>query len=230
MTRLSSDTLTSFMFLDGLQIYDEAEIDRICEVHDITSDDDRAALWRVLETAGQRLKDQQRLQIKRAQLSKLKQELRLGLRLSSQLSEHLPDGQQLQNDQPSIGLNRYHLSALREGDRTVASRSEEAKRFRLEDAADFLDYLTEVYDAALNACAAGGLASGQNDPEALWRADVKAFYTRTLARAWVTRTADQGERFLIDCRMALEQLADQDEEGPDLAMISDGQDQTRSEI
>ena len=208
------------MILDGIQIYDEAEIDRICTNHNIKSDKHRMTLWQTLERAGQRLRDQRRLQIKRTQLSRLKQELRLGLRLSSQLSEHLPDLTQLQGDHSSIGLNRHHLSALREGDRAVASETDKGPRYRLEDAADTLNYLTRVYEAALTTCANAGL-DRDDDPDSQWRSELKAFYTRTLARAWVTRKADQGERFLADCRVALEKAPEtsQDDDGQTLSMV-----------
>lgn len=208
LARLFSDTGTHFMILDGVQIYDDAEIDRLCAHHNITTEKDRLALWQTLEKAGQRLKDQRRLQIKRTQLSRLKQELRLGLRLSSQLSEHLPDLEQLQSDNPSIGLTRHHLSALREGDRIAADDTKDGSRFRLDDASDTVKYLTRVYEAALSACAHSGI-DRQDDPESEWRAELKAFYTRTLARAWVTRKSDQGERFLADCRVALEKVANE---------------------
>lgn len=200
MARLSANGNAQFTILDEVQIYDEAELDRICARHEITGEAVRMTLWRILEDAGKRLRDQKRLQASRTQISRLKQELQLGLRLTGQLSHHIPAGEQLKDDAAGVGLNRHHLAALREGERRVLDTSAEAPRYRLEDAGEMLAYLGRVYDEALGACAAGQ----HEDPDEAWRARLKAFYTRTLARAWVTREADQGERFLADCRMALE--------------------------
>lgn len=200
MARLSENGSAQFMILDEVQIYDEAELDRICERHAIAAEAARMELWRTLEDAGKRLRDQKRLQATRTQISRLKQELQLGLRLSGQLAHYIPGGEQLKDDVAGVGLNRHHLAALREGERRVLESREEAPRYRLEDAGEMLAYLGRVYDAALGACASGT----HEDPEDVWRARLKAFYTRTLARAWVTRQADQGERFLADCRMALD--------------------------
>lgn len=216
MARLSTQGGAQFMILDEVQIYDEAEVDRICERHDIAGEAVRMALWRTLEDAGKRLRDQRRLQASRTQISRLKQELQLGVRLSAQLAHHIPDGEQLRDDAAGIGLNRHHLAALREGERRASETGTDHSRYRLEDAAEMLTYLSSVYEEALAACAAGS----SQDPDEVWRSRLKAFYTRTLARAWVTREADQGERFLADCRMALERSGREEVEGPSMSVLS----------
>ena len=200
MARLTTQEGAQFTILDDVQIYDEAELDRICARHAITDEATRLSLWRILERAGKRLRDQTRLQASRTQISRLKQELQLGMRLSAQLGHHVPDGQQLREDNAGVGLNRYHLAALREGERRVCDARSDQRRYRLEDASDMLSYLSDVYEEALSACAGSSI----EDPEETWRGTLRGFYTHTLARAWVTRDADQGERFLADCRMALD--------------------------
>jgi len=200
MARLSQNGSAQFMILDAVQIYDEAELDRICDNHDISAESTRMALWRTLEEAGRQWRDQRRLQATRTQISRLKQELQLGLRLAGQLGHHIPASEQLREDQAGVGLSRHHLAALREGERRVGAETGEQPRCRLEDAGEMLAYIGQVYEEALAACAAGG----SEDPDAAWRARLKAFYTRTLARAWVTREADQGERFLAECHRALD--------------------------
>lgn len=197
------------MILDEVQIYDEAELDRICSRHEISDESTRMALWRTLEDAGKRLRDQRRLQASRIQISRLKQELQLGMRLSAQLSHHVPDSGQLREDAAGVGLNRHHLAALREGERRAAEQGGAHPRYRLEDAGEMLAYLSRVYEEALAACTTG---AGE-DPDEAWRARLRAFYTRTLARAWVTREADQGERFLADCRRALERTGEGETQG-----------------
>lgn len=215
MARLSTQDGAQFMILDEVQIYDEAEVDRICERHSIGDEAIRMALWRTLEDAGKCLRDQRRLQASRTQISRLKQELQLGVRLSAQLAHHVPDGDQLRDDAAGVGLNRHHLAALREGERRASEAGGDHPRYRLEDAGEMLSYLSAVYEEALAACAAGA-----EDPDAVWRASLKAFYTRTLARAWVTREADQGERFLADCRMAIERTGDNEAATPSMSVLS----------
>lgn len=201
MARLTTQEGAQFTILDDVQIYDEAELDRICARHAISDEATRMSLWRVLERAGKRLRDQSRLQASRTQISRLKQELQLGMRLSAQLGHHVPDGQQLREDNAGVGLNRHHLAALREGERRACDARGSERRYRLEDVSDMLSYLSDVYEEALSACAGSSI----EDPEETWRGTLRAFYTHTLARAWVTREADQGERFLADCRFALNQ-------------------------
>lgn len=218
MARLSTQGEAQFMILDEVQIYDEAEVDRICERHAITGEATRMGLWRILEDAGKRLRDQRRLQASRTQISRLKQELQLGVRLSAQLAHHVPAGAQLREDAAGVGLNRHHLAALREGERRTCEAGGQHPRYRLEDAGEMLNYLSRVYEEALAACAAGAL----EDPEAVWRARLKRFYTRTLARAWVTREADQGERFLADCRAALERTGADEAAAPSMSVLAAG--------
>ncbi|PWE16607.1 hypothetical protein DDZ18_12635 [Marinicauda salina] len=200
MARLSEGGGARFMILDEDQLYDEAEIDRICARHRIEGQQTRMALWRTLEEAGRRLLDRRRLKARRVHLSRLKQELQLGMRLADQLSSHVPSPEQLSGDQPSIGLSRHHLAALREGERLLARDDRSGRAARLEDAAAALSYLSDVYEAALEACTERGVEECE---EEAWRARLQSFYTRTLARPWSSEGDNGGERFLADCRAPL---------------------------
>lgn len=77
MARLCEDGATRFVILDGEQLYDSADIDRICTRHAINTAQ-RGALWRVLESAGRALLDQRRLHTTPVQLARIRQDLLLG--------------------------------------------------------------------------------------------------------------------------------------------------------
>lgn len=208
MARLTGDTGTSFILLDGVRLYDEAEIDRICERHDITDPERKMALWRLLEESGRALIDQRRLQTRRTQIARLRQDLQMGLRLTGQLQGLVPDGDQLRDDRPSVTLSLRHLAALREAERRLAGGPDRQARTRLEDVAPALASLHSVLEVALEAC---GEREDEAGPEEAWRGALAAFFTRTLARSWSRQGDNAGERFLSDCRAVLERQEDEGE-------------------
>ncbi|MCC5996091.1 MAG: hypothetical protein JJU18_06955 [Oceanicaulis sp.] len=199
MARLSEDGAARFVILDGDQLYDASEIDRICARHGVP-DAHRGTLWRTLETAGRALLDQRRLQTTPVQLARIKQDLQLGLRLTSQLAGLAPRAGQCGGDQASATLSRGHLAALREGERRAGSGAGAGSR--LEEAHDTLAWLAGVYEQAIEACTR--VQRDGQDPESAWRAAVTRFYTRTLARSWTDDGGAAGERFLADCRAVLD--------------------------
>lgn len=206
MARLTGDAGTSFIILDGVQLYDEAEIDRICARHDIGDPDRKMALWRLLEERGRALIDQRRLQTRRTQTARLRQDLQMGLRLTGQLASLVPDGEQLRTDTPSMTLSRRHLAALREAERQLSGGPEIHTRVRLEEVAPALACLHKVFEAALEAC---GEREDEHGPEETWRAALTAFFTRNLSRPWSRQGDNAGERFLADCRATLERVEDE---------------------
>lgn len=199
MARLCEDGAARFVILDGDQLYEAADIDRICARHAI-SDSHRGALWRLLESAGRTLLDQRRLQTTPVQLARIRQDLLLGLRVTRQLADLTPRAGQCVADQPSATLSRAHLAALREGQRRAGGAAGAGSR--LEEAHDTLAWLAEVYESALESCARVQ-REGQN-PDAAWRMTLTGFFTRTLARSWTDDGGAAGERFLADCQAVLE--------------------------
>jgi hypothetical protein len=199
MARLCEDGAARFVILDGDQIYETADIDRLCARYDI-SDAHRGALWRLLETAGRTLLDQRRLQTTPVQLARIRQDLLLGLRVTRQLADLTPRPGQCAGDQPSATLSRAHLAALREGERRAGGGAGAGSR--LEEAHDTLAWLAEVYESALESCAR--VQREGQDPDAVWRASLTRFFTRTLARSWTDDGGAAGERFLADCEAVLE--------------------------
>lgn len=212
MARLTGGAGTSFIILDGVHLYDEAEIEHICARHDIRDSDRKMALWRLLEESGRALIDQRRLQTRRTQIARLRQDLQMALRLTDQLEGLIPDADQLRDDVPSRTLTRRHLAALREAERRIAGEREDQPRVRLEDAAPTLAFLHKVFEAALEAC---GEREDENGPEEAWRGALAAFFTRTLSRPWSKQGDNAGERFLADCRAALERV-EEDGDGPEV--------------
>ncbi|KPP82535.1 MAG: hypothetical protein HLUCCA04_00325 [Oceanicaulis sp. HLUCCA04] len=208
MSRLTSETGTSFIILDDGELYDEADIDRICARHAISDADSKMALWRLLEESGRALIDQRRLQTRRTQIARLRQDLQMGLRLTGQLAGLVPDAARLRDDTPTPVLTRRHLAALREAERRLDAGREGRARTRLEDAAPALDCLQRVFEMALEAC---GEREDENGPEDAWRGTVTAFYTRALSRPWSLQGDNAGERFLADCRVALERADEESE-------------------
>jgi hypothetical protein len=195
MARLSEQGRATFVILDHDPLYGAEEIDRICAAHAIP-DARRSALWRLLEEAGRAYLDQRRLSAAPHKLARVRQDLRLARQLAAQLAELSPAAEQLSTDTPSVGLSRAHLSALREGERLAGP----APGIRLEDLRDALTWADSVFESALEAC-------GRQDDEPLqrWRITVTNFYTRQLARPWTGKGEADGEAFLADCRVALEQ-------------------------
>jgi hypothetical protein len=194
MARLCNDGAATFVIFDREPLYDQSEIARIATTHKIEPGR-RNALWRVLEQAGRGYLDQKRL-VSAARLVRVREDLQLARRLSAQLAVLTPEPGQTAADAVSVSLGRFHLAALREGERRVGGEG----GGRLDDMREMLDWLTEVYDAALSAC------NGPSDPEDVWRRTLTEFYTRELARAWAGGDGAPGERFLADCRSVLDRL------------------------
>lgn len=215
MARLCEDGATRFVILDGEQLYDSADIDRICARHAINTAQ-RGALWRVLESAGRALLDQRRLHTTPVQLARIRQDLLLGLRVTRQLADLTPRAGQCGGDQPSATLSRAHLAALREGERRAGGGAGSGSR--LEEAHDTLAWLAEVYESAIESCAR--VQREGQDPEATWRAALTRYFTRTLARSWTDDGGAAGERFLADCRAVLE-ARDAPAPGPALRVAGD---------
>jgi len=199
MARLCEDGAARFVILDGDQLYETVDIDRICARHAIT-DAHRGALWRLLESAGRTLLDQRRLQTTPVQLARIRQDLLLGLRVTRQLADLTPRAGQGGGGQPSATISRTHLAALREGERRAGGGAGAGSR--LEEAHDTLAWLAEVYESALESCAR--IQREGQDPDAAWRMTLTRFFTRTLARSWTDDGGAAGERFLADCLAVLE--------------------------
>ncbi len=132
----------------------------------------------------------------------------MGLRLTSQLHSLVPNGDQLREDTPTVTLSRRHLAALREAERRAADGNAGSARVRLEEVAPALDCLHQIFEAALEAC---GEREDEHGPEEAWRGALAAFFTRTLSRPWSRHGDNAGERFLADCRVALERAEDDSE-------------------
>ncbi|WBQ09440.1 hypothetical protein L2D01_11085 [Hyphomonadaceae bacterium ML37] len=199
MARLCEDGAARFVILDGDQLYETADIDRLCARHAI-SDAHRGAVWRLLESAGRALLDQRRLHTTPVQLARIRQDLLLGLRVTRQLADLTPRAGQCAGDQPSATLSRAHLAALREGERRAGGGAGAGSR--LEEAHDTLAWLAEVYESAIESCAR--VQREGQDPDGAWRATLTRFFTRTLARSWTDDGGAAGERFLADCMAVLE--------------------------
>ncbi len=191
MALVGENGAATFVILDREPLYDQDDIARIACDHAIAPAD-RNALWRVLEAAGRAYLDQVRL-TRAARLVRIRQDLLLARRLSAQLSERTPEAGQIAADAASVGLSRNHLAALREGER----RAGPAPVSCLDEVREVLAWLTEVYDAALEACQA------PLDPYETWRRALSEFHTRTLARPWTGPEGRRGERFLADCQAVL---------------------------
>jgi len=196
MTRLCENGRTTFVILDEDPLYTDADISRICARHEVP-EALRGRLWRRLEAAGRAFLDRRRLQTQPSKLARIRQDLRLGKQLADQLGALTPEAGQAASDRGSVALNRCHLSALREGERRVGAGH--GPGARLDEVRETLDWLSEVYDAALEACVRSGEDAGD-----VWRADLTEFFTRTLARPWTGDGEASGERFLADCRAPLE--------------------------
>lgn len=196
MARLCEDGRTTFVILDEDPLYSADDIERICERHQIEQTQ-RGRLWRRLEEAGRTFLDQRRLQSQPAKLARIRQDLRLGRQMAAQLAELTPEPGQVSADRASVALSRCHLSALREGERQAGAPANGGAR--LDEVRETLNWLSEVYEAALEACT----RSGEDAAEA-WRADLTEYYTRVLIRSWTGDGDAAGERFLADCRAPLE--------------------------
>ncbi|WBQ13274.1 hypothetical protein L2D00_00975 [Hyphomonadaceae bacterium BL14] len=215
MARLCEDGAARFVILDGDQLYDPADIDRICARHAIT-DTHRGTLWQLLESAGRALLDQRRLHTTPVQLARIRQDLLLGLRVTRQLADLTPRAGQCAGDQPSATLSRAHLAALREGERRAGGGAGSGSR--LEEAHDTLAWLAEVYESAIESCAR--VQREGQDPDGAWRAALTRFFTRTLARSWTDDGGAAGERFLADCHAVLE-VRDAPVPGPALRLAGE---------
>lgn len=216
MSRLTSESGASFIILDDGELYEESDIDRICERHAIGDADHKMALWRLLEEAGRALIDQKRLQTRRTQIARLRQDLQMGMRLTGQLAGLVPDAAQLRDDTPTMTLTRRHLAALREAERRIESERGTRLRTRLEDAAPALESLQRVFEMALEAC---GEREDEEGPDRAWRGAVMGFYTRTLSRPWSRQGDNAGERFIADCRIALNRAEDEADAGERISPI-----------
>lgn len=197
MKRLCEDGRATFVILDDNPLYTADDLEQICKRNDI-SDDLRSTLWRQLETAGRAYLDRRRLQSQPNKLGRIRQDLRLGRQLATQLAEIAPEPGQVKDDRGSVALSRCHLSALREGERLTGSGI--GPGARLDEMKQTLEWIAEVYEAALETCTRSG-----EEAEELWRASMTEFYTRTLTRPWTGDGIAAGERFLADCRKVLDQ-------------------------
>ncbi|XBQ16070.1 MAG: hypothetical protein ABL308_14080 [Oceanicaulis sp.] len=210
MARLQDQGRTTFVILDDDPIYTEADVTALCARHRI-DESRRGALWRTLEEAGRAWQDRRRLQSQPAKLARIRQDLRLGRQLACQLAEIVPETGQVGADRGSVALSRRHLSALREGERKAgAGRSACA---RLDEVRATIDWLAEVYEAALESCTRAG-----EDADQRWRAQMTEFWTRTLARSWTGGGEADGERFLADCKAPLER--GEAAEGPPVTAVA----------
>lgn len=201
MGRLRADGETRFVILDHEPIYSDPEFDRICERHSV-SDTHRASLKLLLEQIGRIYLDQMQLNGRPAQTLRLRQELRKGLCLLTELLELTPDMQR-----QSMLSEVAHASALREGERQLQEEDKMSAPGLLSDARVQISYMRDVYEAALESavrCARG--PSERHRIVARWRSAMIEFYTRTLNRPWIEAGSEQeGERFLADCQCVLEE-------------------------
>ncbi|WP_422385378.1 hypothetical protein [Oceanicaulis alexandrii] len=210
MGRLSSGGTTQFVIIESDPIYSDSELDRICARHDIASTH-RSALKRVLEEAGQIYLDQMQLNGRPTQTIRLRQDLRKGLCLLTELIELVPD----LREPGQSGADSAHAAALREGDRQVKAAATSSLAL-LADAPSTLSYLRDVYELALES-AARGARGARGAPERArtvdrWRSPIIEFYTLTLGRTWMdTGTEHDGERFVRDCLSVLEEGAESEE-------------------
>lgn len=199
MGRLSAGG-TQFVIIESDPIYSDADIERICNRHDIKTNH-RNALKRVLEETGRVYLDQMQLSGRPTQTIRLRQDLRKGLCLLTELIELVPD---LHKPGPG-GVDSAHASALREGDRQVKASATRSLGL-LADAPSTLSYLRDVYEAALESAARGARGATERTRTLdRWRSPIIEFYTRTLGRPWMdTGTEHDGERFIRDCLAVLE--------------------------
>lgn len=199
MGRLSSGG-AQFVIIESDPIYSEADIDRICARHDIKTVH-RGALKKVLEEAGQVYLDQMQLSGRPTQTIRLRQDLRKGLCLLSELIELVPGF----HEAGVTGADSAHAAALREGDRQVKSAASTSLAL-LADSPSTLTYLRDVYEAALESAARGARGAPERARTLdRWRSPIIEFYTRNLGRSWMdTGTEHDGERFVRDCLAVLE--------------------------
>lgn len=199
MGRLSSGG-AQFVIIESDPIYSDADLDRISSRHDIAASH-RGALKRVLEEAGQVYLDQMQLSGRPTQTIRLRQDLRKGLCLLSELIELVPDFQEA----GVTGADSPHAAALREGDRQVKSAASTSLAL-LADSPSTLTYLRDVYEAALESAARGARGAPERARTLdRWRSPIIEFYTRSLGRSWMdTGTEHDGERFVRDCLAVLE--------------------------
>ena len=196
MTRLREDGRTTFVILDEEPIYVAADLDAICASNRI-DEAYRASLWQTLERAGRAYLDRRRIQSQPNKLARIRQDLRLGRQLASQLAEMAPDAGQIKKDRCSPTLSRCHLSALREGERRTGAVAPSG--VGLDEIRETLVWLSGVYDEALDACTRAG-----DEADTVWREALTEYYTRTLTRPWTGDGSVDGEQFLADCREPLE--------------------------
>ena len=199
MGRLSSGG-AQFVIIENDPIYSDSDLDRISARHDIKTLH-RGALKRVLEEAGRVYLDQMQLSGRPTQTIRLRQDLRKGLCLLSELIELVPD----MHEAGPAGADSAHAAALREGDRQVKSAAKTSLAL-LADAPSTLTYLRDVYEAALESAALGARGAPERTRTLdRWRSPIIEFYTRTLGRSWMdTGTEHDGERFIRDCLAVLE--------------------------
>ena len=215
MGRLSAGG-ARFVIIESDPIYSDTALDRICSRHDIAANK-RGALKRVLEEAGQVYLDQMQLSGRPTQTIRLRQDLRKGLCLLSELMELVPD----MHEAGPGGADSAHAAALREGDRQVKSAATRSLGL-LADGPSTLGYLKDVYEAALESAARGARGAPERARTIdRWRSPIIEFYTRTLGRSWMdTGTEHDGERFVRDCLAVLEDgaaKAEQDEAASEAA-------------
>jgi len=207
MGLLSAASETTFVVYEGEPLYAEADLDRICKRHDVPAGK-RGVLKRMLEEAGRVYVDQMQLNGRPSQTIRLRQDLRKGLCLLSELTELVPDVSQPRQDMgPS---DAAHAAALREGDRQVQAADKLVAPGLLADAQSHLAYLRDVYEAALESAARGARGAPERQRTiARWRSPVIEFYTRELGRTWLdTGTEHEGERFVRDCQHVLDEGGD----------------------
>jgi hypothetical protein len=207
MGRLSSGGTTQFVIIESDPIYSESELDRICARHEIAPTH-RSALKRVLEEAGQVYLDQMQLNGRPTQTIRLRQDLRKGLCLLTELIELVPD----LREPGQTGADSAHAAALREGDRQVKAAATSSLAL-LADAPSTLSYLRDVYELALESAARGARGASERARTLdRWRSPIIEFYTLTLGRTWMdTGTEHDGERFVRDCLSVLEEGASSEE-------------------
>jgi len=200
MGRLRANGETQFVILDHESIYSDTDLAQICERHSVP-DTHRPALKIRLEQIGRIYLDQMQINGRPAQTLRLRQDLRKGLCLLTELLELAPD-MEAQTTSSEVA----HASALREGERQLQDEDKMAAPGLLTDAKVQLSYMRDVYEAALESaarCARG--PSERNRILARWRSSMIEFYTRTLNRPWIESGSEQdGELFLSDCQRVLD--------------------------